>query len=168
MPNLIKRKDKGFRRDASQFFVAGELCRRGLIATVTLGNCPNTDILCSNPKGTKFVHIQVKTFRPGDHRCHVGMKSEVDYGNNFLWVLGGIPNPGSDMSFQYYIIPSKDMAKNIRECFRIWLETPGNKWRRHDPENKIRTIDLPPRTNLNGWSIDQYLNRWDLIDNLMN
>ena len=33
-----QRHDKGHRRDASQFFVAGELCRRGLVAVVTLGN----------------------------------------------------------------------------------------------------------------------------------
>ena len=43
-------RDKTSRGNASQFFVAGELCRRGLTAVVTLGNCPNTDIrnlLCS-------------------------------------------------------------------------------------------------------------------------
>lgn len=54
MPN---KNDKTFRGNASQFFVAGELCRRNLVAVVTLGNTPNTDILCSNPEGTKFVHI---------------------------------------------------------------------------------------------------------------
>jgi hypothetical protein len=58
----MKRADKGFRADASQFFIAGELCRRGLVAVVTMGNCPNTDILCSNAQGTGFVHVQVKTF----------------------------------------------------------------------------------------------------------
>ncbi len=34
--------------------------------TVTLGNTPNTDILCSNLAGARFVHVQVKTFIPGD------------------------------------------------------------------------------------------------------
>jgi hypothetical protein len=53
---------------------------------VTLGNCPNTDILCSNAAGTKFAHIQVKTFRPGDRTCTVGMKAEKNYGRNFFWV----------------------------------------------------------------------------------
>ena len=56
--------DKNYRGNASQFFIAGELCRRGYSAVVTLGNTPNTDILCSNLEGTKFVHIQVKTFVP--------------------------------------------------------------------------------------------------------
>ena len=53
--------DKTFRGNASQFFVARELCRRGYYAVATLGNAANTDILCSNVAGTKFVHIQVKT-----------------------------------------------------------------------------------------------------------
>lgn len=60
------KKDKSSRGNASQFFVAGELCRRDLVALVTIGNTPNTDILCSNKEGTKFVHIQVKTFVPGN------------------------------------------------------------------------------------------------------
>lgn len=36
--------DKISRGNASQFFVAGELCRRGYCAVVTLGNTPNTDV----------------------------------------------------------------------------------------------------------------------------
>jgi len=160
----MKRRDKGFRGDASQFFVAGELCRRGLVATVTMGNCPNTDILCSNSDGTKFAHIQVKTFRPGIRTCSVGMKSERDYGANFFWVLGGIPAPQTSEQFQYYIIPSSVMANNMRECFRMWVETPGKDRRPHNPENTVRTVHLPPRVCRNGWNIQEYLNRWDLIE----
>jgi hypothetical protein len=56
-------ENKNSRGSSAQFFVAGELCRRKLVAVVTMGNTPNTDILCSNSEGTKFLHIQVKTFR---------------------------------------------------------------------------------------------------------
>jgi len=85
--------DKSTRGNASQFFIAGELCRRGYSAVVTLGNTPNTDILCSNIEGTEFVHIQAKTFIPGIRTCSVGKKAEKVYGPNFFWVLGGIPKP---------------------------------------------------------------------------
>src|SRR2546425_6078390 len=67
-------RDKSSRGNASQFFIAGELCRRGYSAVVTLGNTPNVDILCSNQKGTRFAHIQVKTFVPGNKTCSVGLK----------------------------------------------------------------------------------------------
>ena len=117
------------RGNASQFFVAGELCRRGYSAVITLGNTPNTDILCSNITGTKFVHIQVKTYVPGNRTCSVGRKSEIYYGDNFFWVLGGIPHPDSDKSFEYYIIPSMVMSKNVYNQHQAWLAVKGKKVR---------------------------------------
>ncbi|MCZ2290632.1 MAG: hypothetical protein LC125_01665 [Burkholderiales bacterium] len=77
-------RDKTSQGNASQFFVAGELCRRGYYAVVTLGNTPNTDILCSNREGTNFAHIQVKTFVPGNSTCSVGLKAEKDFGPRFF------------------------------------------------------------------------------------
>jgi hypothetical protein len=161
-----EKKDKSLRGTASQFFVAGELCRRGLVAVVTLGNCPNTDILCSNLEGTRFVHIQVKTFRPGSRTCTVGLKAEKDYGANFFWVLGGIPEPKSKIDFVYYVIPSRDMAKNVKKSHQLWKNTPGKHGQQHDPENKnkVRTVRLPPASSRSGWNIMQYENRWGLIE----
>ena len=154
---------KIMRGNASQFFVAGELCRRGYSAVVTLGNTPNTDILCSNLEGTKFVHIQVKTFVPGISTCSVGLKAEKDFGPKFFWVLGGIPQPKDNSEFQYYIIPSKVMAKKVSEAHQLWLKTPGKKGQPHN-DNNVRAVYLPPRKSLTGWSIKRYLNRWDLIE----
>ena len=159
-----KKHNKSHRGNASQFFVAGELCRRGYAAVVTMGNCPNTDILCSNEEGTKFVHIQVKTFRPGDNSCSVGQKAEKEYGPNFFWVLAGIPTMDTEQEFSYYIIPSDVMAKNIKEGHRIWERTPGLNNKQHSLDNKFRGILLPPRNNLNWWNVSQYKNRWDLIE----
>lgn len=102
----MSEKEKSSRGNASQFFVAGELCRRGYSAVVTLGNTPNTDILCSNLEGTRFVHVQVKTFVPGNRTCSVGMKAEKDFGEKFFWVLAGIPKPDTRENFEYYIIPA--------------------------------------------------------------
>jgi len=123
----MSEKQKITRGIASQFFVAGELCRRNLSAVVTLGNTPNTDILCSNIEGTKFVHIQVKTFIPGNKTCSVGVKGEKDFGENFFLVLGGIPRPEDKNEFIYYIIPAKVMAKEISEAHQYWLRILGEK-----------------------------------------
>lgn len=161
--DLVKRHDKGYRADASQYFIAGELCRRGLVAVVTMGNCPNTDILCSNAAGTRFAHIQVKTFVPGGRTCSVGMKAEHDYGPAFFWVLGGIPEPGSARAFEYYVIPSRVMSRNVREAHDLWAAAPGVRGQAHDAASRIRAVQLPPRKHSNGWSIHRYLNRWDLI-----
>jgi len=102
--------DKSHRGNASQFFIAGELCRRGYSAVVTLGNTPNVDILVSNMAGSRFAHVQVKTFQPGNTTCSVGMKAMKPFGPSFFWVLGGIPLPGSEKPFEYYIIPASDVT----------------------------------------------------------
>src|SRR3989304_7691724 len=156
-------KEKSSRGNASQFFVAGELCRRGYSAVVTLGNTPNTDILCSNIAGTRFVHIQVKTFVPGNRTCSVGMKSEKDFGKNFFWVLGGIPKPNTSRNFEYYVIPASVMAKNVLEGHQRWLKSPGARGQAHK-DNTVRTVKLPPCRSLSGWGVRGFLNRGDLIE----
>jgi len=160
----VSEKEKSSRGNASQFFVAGELCRRGLSALVTLGNTPNADILCSNLEGTRFVHIQVKTFVPGNRTCSVGMKAEMDFGENFFWVLGGIPKPNTSKNFEYYVIPASVMARNVSEGHQRWLKSPGAKGQKHK-DNIVRTVHLPPHKSFSGWDIVEYLTRWDLIDN---
>jgi len=160
----MPQKQKITRGISSQFFIAGELCRRNLSAVVTLGNTPNTDILCSNIEGTKFVHIQVKTFVPGNKTCSVGVKAEKDYGENFFWVLGGIPHPEDKSEFVYYIIPSKVMANNVSYAHNHWLNHLGKKGQKHNATT-VRTVHLPPSKSIIGWDISEYKNRWDLILN---
>lgn len=153
-----------YRGNASQFFVAGELCRRGYSAVITLGNTPNTDILCSNIEGTKFVHIQVKTFLPGNKTCSIGLKSEKNFGPNFFWVLGGIPNPNQENQFEYFIIPSSEMANHVKEGHKKWIETPGKNGRPH-VDNTMRVVDIPPyKETYKGWNISCFKNSWHLIE----
>lgn len=156
-------RDKSARGNASQFFVAGELCRRGYAAVVTLGNTPNTDVLCSNRGGTRFVHIQVKTFLPGNRTCSVGLKAMKHFGPNFFWVLAGIPNPASSSPFEYFIIPSDAMAKNVADAHRLWLKTPGKRGQAHR-DSAVRTVYLPPHKSFSGWGIEEYRERWDLLE----
>jgi hypothetical protein len=164
---LIIEKEKSTRGNASQFFVAGELCRRGYCAVVTLGNTPNTDILCSNRAGTRFVHIQVKTFVPGNRTCTVGLKAEKTFGENFFWVLGGIPKPESSADFEYYIIPASIMAMNVVDAHQLWLKSPGAKGQERK-DNPVRTAPLPPYKSFSGWDISDYRDRWDLIEQKLN
>jgi hypothetical protein len=135
--------DKSHRGNASQFFVAGELCRRGYAAAVTLGNTPNTDVLCSNRSGTRFAHIQVKTFVPGNKTCSVGLKAHRVFGETFFWVLAGIPIPGSNRPFRYIIVPCAEMAKKVSDFHARWLGAPGrNGQQRNDSSVRAVAIDL--------------------------
>jgi len=94
------------------------------------------------------------------------LKAEKYYGENFFWVLCGIPEPDEkDQTFKYFIIPSKEMSQNVRASFELWKEKLGMKGQKHNPENSFRGVLLPPKPNRNGWDISPYLNRWDLIEN---
>jgi hypothetical protein len=159
--------DKNARGSSAQFFVAGELCRRDLVAVVTMGNTPNTDILCSNKEGTKFVHIQVKTFRPKDSKVMVGLKAEIDNGEQFIWVLSGIPEKDETDEFVYYIIPSNILSEQVRNSHKAWHEGTPTNGRTRNSENKQRVVDLPPKVSHTGWSIESYKNRWDIIESLL-
>ena len=89
--------------------------------------------------GTKFVHIQVKTFVPGSRTVSVGLKAEKNYGDNFIWVLGGIPHANQDNRFEYYVIPSPVVAENVREAHRMWLAGEGKNGHVRKDGN-VRTI----------------------------
>jgi len=159
---LAMGQDATTRGNASQFFVAGELCRRGYAAVVTLGNTKNTDVLCSNVDGTKFVHIQVKTYIPGTKTCNLGNKRLKYYGDNFFWVLSGIPTPDMERDFEYFIIPSADIAENVNKEYDDWIN--GGDGRK----STVRTVHLPEFLKPGRWDISIYKNRWDLIEEKIN
>lgn len=150
------------RGSAGQYFVAGELSRRGLVAVITLGNTPFTDVLCSNLKANKFIHIQVKTFSPEKGCCTLGEKAENPIGANFFWVLAGIPQKNSPAPFEYFIIPSLELAPEVKRSHELWLATPGKAGRAHK-QTSMRNIFTNKKQNT-GWDIQLYKNRWDLIE----
>jgi len=94
------------------------------------------------------------------------MKAQRHFGSSFFWVLAGIPAPDSEQSFEYYIIPSEEMAQNVSKAHELWLKTPGAKGQAHK-DSKVRTVHLPPHRSFSGWDISKYLNRWDLIEEQM-
>ena len=151
------------RREECQLKIIDEMHHRGFLADVTRGNIPNTDIRCSNQERTKFVHLIVKTFLPGSRTCIVGPKAEIYFGDNFFWILGGIPLHASGLKSIFYFIPSKIISENNKAGHELWLKTPGKKGRPH-MDNNVRTIEIPPYKSIFGWDICEYKSRWDLIE----
>jgi hypothetical protein len=62
---------------AGEYLVAGELSRRGWIASITLRNTRGVDILASNSELTRSVGIQVKTSQGGSGRRIVREQGET-------------------------------------------------------------------------------------------
>lgn len=156
--------EKSSRGNAGQFRVASELCRRGMQASITLGNTPGVDVLCMSADGRKCVTIQVKTFRAGQNKCTVGEKAEVDRGGSFFWVLVGLKDDEHpNATERFYILPSKDMARNVKDRHDRWLATPGRNGQKHN-ESRIRNVWMNNKGPAGRFDISEYEDRWDYIE----
>jgi hypothetical protein len=76
---------KGLSGAAGQYFVAAELSRRGLIATVTLRNARGIDVLVSNAMATRSLSIQVKTNQYDNNKWLLDKKAEDLVARDFAW-----------------------------------------------------------------------------------
>lgn len=90
---VAEREDRG---RADEFRVASELCRRKKFAALMMGNVPNGEVLCSSSEANAAICIQVKTFRAHEKTCIVGENTEIDCGENFMWVLAGLRDEEHD------------------------------------------------------------------------
>ncbi|MFM2092535.1 MAG: hypothetical protein RLZZ127_3024 [Planctomycetota bacterium] len=156
-----------FRGQASQFYVAAELCRRGFHASVTLGNCPDFDVVALSKSGRILVTIQVKTYVLGQATCAVGMKAQEKYGKTMFWVLTGLPIAEEGQP-EFYIIPSETMAREVRRGFENWVGTKGKHGQDRDKNNRIRTVHMPPHVNRHcPWDLTPYRNAWDPVTRIL-
>ena len=95
------------------------------------------------------------------------MKAEKNYGENFFWILGGIPTPEDKKSdFAYYIIPSPVISEKVKWRHNNWLNNPGKDGKKHN-ETSLRVVQIPPfkyRRENENWDISEFKDRWDLIE----
>jgi len=135
--------DKTLTGLAGEFLVAGNLCLKGFLASLTLKNYPKVDVFCLNPKNGKQAAIQVKTLR-GEKLYYV--PEDIDGSNNpFVFV-----HITKDDHVEFYIVPAK-VAADLSKCQR-------EKYLRDHPNVKR---EQPRMLSLS--SIAGFANRWDLL-----
>jgi hypothetical protein len=136
---------------SGEYFVAAELSRRGYIASITLRNTKGVDILCSNSEATKAVGIQVKTNSGSNRGWMLNRKAEDFYAENLFYVFVNLNHNQEHPDF--FVVPSKVVAKYVKESHSVWLKTPGRKGQKHK-DTPLRKFNDPS---------EKYLNRWDLL-----
>ena len=136
---------------AGEYFVAGELSRRGYIASISLRNTRGIDILATNAQASRSVTIQCKTSQLSQGHWILSDKCESFISENHFYVfvvLGGpLERP------RYHIAPSAAVAKHVCDDHRGWLDTPGRRGQAH-VDNPVRNFED---------SSNEYLERWDLL-----
>lgn len=136
---------------AGEYYVAAELSKRGYIASITLRNTKGVDLLCSNSEATKTVSIQVKTNRRSDRSWVINQKAESYFTDNFFYVFVNLNE--NKTAPDYFVVPSKDVAKLAKESHIVWLATPGKTGKTHNDTTIRKFFDKK----------ENYLNRWDLL-----
>ena len=103
---------------AGEYLVAGELSRRGYIASIILRNTRGVDILAANEAGTRSVEIQVKTNQDDSRKWVLSEKAKSLSDPGFFYVfvaLRGLLQP------RYHIVPSAVVVRFTRRFHREWL-----------------------------------------------
>lgn len=132
--------------NAGEYFVAGELERRGFTVGVPMSNVKNYDLLCINKNGKQFA-LQVKTTSDGRNKWILSRKNEKISAKNVFYVfvhLHRLDNPA------YYIVPSKYVADTIKTEHENWLKKTDKSGIPHK-DNDIRTIIFEDDTYINKW-----------------
>jgi hypothetical protein len=139
-----------------EYFVAAELSRRGWIATVTLKNTPNIDVIATTLNGARSVNIQVKTRSIGNRQGWILNKAVEQVVPQKNFYIAFVDLIGIDQHPDYYLIPKNIFAQWISEQHKIWLEQLGREGRRH-VDNPIRALH---KAQLKVF--EKYHNNWDI------
>lgn len=142
---------KGLCGIAGEYFVAGELSRRGFMASITLRNNDSIDIHASKGPGTRLLAIQVKTNQTGARNWPLSPKSENLEADNLFYIFVALKN--IEVRPEYFIVPSKILAPKIKIEHETWLATPGKKGQAHANTDRRVFKDIK----------GDFLERWDLL-----
>lgn len=136
---------------SGEYFVAAQLSRLGYIASITLKNTKGVDVLATNEDASRSVAIQVKT-NQGDRKSWLlHKKAESNVAKNLFYVFVNLKDKASQPDF--YVVPSRIVANQIRKGHARWLATPGKRVKKHKDTTMRGFEDLN----------DKYLGRWDLL-----
>ncbi|HPS21668.1 MAG TPA: aspartate ammonia-lyase [Candidatus Paceibacterota bacterium] len=140
---------------SGEYFVAAELSRRGWIATITLKNTPNIDILATTINGNRTLNIQVKTRSISNRQGWIlnkGIENLVSKDNFYIAFVDLV---GKEEKPDYYLIPKNIFAKWIAKRHQEWLSTPGRGGHVR-VDNPIRAFDKSQFS-----MFEKYHNNWD-------
>ena len=136
---------------AGEYFVAAELAKRGYIASINLKNTRGIDILASNKDASKSVGIQVKTTRYNVYYWMLNEKAEDYYANNLFYVFVNLK--GQSQRPDFFIVPSKVVARYIKRSHKKWLKKPSKSGKKHKDTPLRKFVDKKRA----------YLERWDIL-----
>jgi hypothetical protein len=156
-------KDKTLVGAAGEHLVLARLLSRDLLASQAPRGTRKADVLVNPLDGGKPRLIQVKTRSAVGNSLgwHMSLKHESISEKDLFYCFVNLDlvNPS------VYVIPSKIVAKVVKDSHEEWLEMPGQKGQKHNVTD-FRRIKNDYGSNFKrikpGW-MDKYLEAWDLL-----
>lgn len=137
--------------NAGEYFVAGELERKGFTCAVPMSNTKDFDILAIGRRTNNQYAIQVKTTRGKKKEWTLSEKNETLIADNIIYVFVTLNEQDYP---EYHIVPSKIVAEKIKEDHKEWSEKLGRNGVPHNSKFSMRKF-----RDLN----DEYRNNWGLL-----
>lgn len=135
---------------AGEYFVAGELSRRGYLASITLRNTREIDLLAASADACRSVGIQVKTNQRSSPVWLLNQAAERIRDQNISYVFVNLNSPGGTPT--YHVVPSATVAQFIADSHRKWLAgTRADGKKRKD--TPMRKFEDPRGEFLNAWHL---------------
>ncbi|MFH0797172.1 MAG: hypothetical protein V2A65_08990 [Candidatus Omnitrophota bacterium] len=144
--------------NAGEYYVMGELLKRGVIAALAPRNAPSFDILATNKKN-RAINIRVKTKSGELPIWQYSIKKDGEIFHNLsrendFTVLVDLGRNTREMKF--YVVPTHVIDVWLRKDFEIWRDTPGKNGHLRSRtmikrilSEKIHAQEL--RKHLDGW-----------------
>ena len=156
MKGRIKAGEGSLIGNAGEYYVVAELLKQGIVAALAPRNAPSFDILAT--KNNKTVRIRVKTKSQEYSVWQWAIKKDGAIFHNLsetedYTVLVDLSMNTKDLNF--YIVPTYQIDKWLKEDYEKWVKTPGKNNRPHDPANKQRHLNQKKY----GQELSNYLNQ---------
>lgn len=135
--------------NSGEYFVAGELERRGYTVAVPMSNVKDFDILAIDRETHEQFVIQVKTTGYKQKKWTLSKKNETLIGDNIFYVFVSLNELDTP---EYHIVPSRTVAETIKESHQNWLDTPGKNGQMHNDTN-IRVFTDSDDVFYDKWSL---------------
>lgn len=157
-------KDKTLVGEAGEHLVLSRLLSRDLLASQAPRGTRKVDVLVNPLDGGKPRLIQVKTRSAVGNSLgwHMSLKHESISEKDLFYCFVNLEL----ISPSVYVIPSRIVAKVVRDSHGEWLKTPSQKGQKHN-DTEMRRIKNDYGPNFKsikpGW-MDKYLEAWDHLD----
>lgn len=126
--------------NAGEYFVVGELLRRGIVAALAPRNAPGFDVLAVDGDASANIRVKSKTDAAGMWRWNAKEDGSIfrTITDNDFTVLVDLKDSREPPEF--FVLKTRDLDSALKRDFDQWKNTPGRGGRLRDASNPIRGL----------------------------